>query len=499
MKNKMGKIVVPALILSLLVCAIVFWSYVVPTYARPVSGTISAKLGSYTGAGSGQAHNIKASLDLAHTDLDVMLEDFEDVLAFSDLGTGPVWYVDSGASGDDDGTTWEHAAETIDDAVDLCTADLGDIILVAAGHVEDLGTTDPDFDDAGITIIGLGKGEQRPVLSFDASTDIFTVDADDIAIYNLVFFAHTPDVAKGIDITAGSENTIIKGCSFMVETEGTDEFLIAINIGAGSDNITIEDNHFEMGGGNATEAILFDAESDYSRVINNTIFGDYSTACIFGDTTACVGLLIEGNVLYNGDITIGLNTEPCIELTADTTGVIANNLCICDEASAVVAIVAADCHLFGNKYNETEGSSLTIGKLYVLSKAALNTGGTDDLFLVAGGNILITSFFGEITTLFGGSPGDMTIELDSADNDYDTDFSTTVTVDTAAEGDWIKFDDTIEESVLSFGANTSAAEPILWLCSPGMIEQTLTNTGTGATTWYMTFIPLSDGVTVTVQ
>ena len=93
----------------------------------------------------------------------------------------------------------------------------------------------------------------------------------------------------------------------------------------------------------------------------------------------------------------------------------------------------------------------------------------------------------------------MSIELDSVDDDYDSDFSTAVNVDAAAEGDWIKFTNVIDESVLSFTAATSSMPAINWLCSPGMIEQTLVSTGTGATTWYMTYIPLTPDVSVTAQ
>jgi hypothetical protein len=139
-----------------------------------------------------------------------------------------------------------------------------------------------------------------------------------------------------------------------------------------------------------------------------------------------------------------------------------------------------------------------VGQTYVATKAAVNTGTTDDLFLVTG-YIQITNFFGVVTTAFAGSPGTMTIELDSADNDYDSDFSTTVNVDAAAAGDYIKFSNVIDEGVLTFTPNVSAMPAINWLCSPGMIEQTLSSTGTGNTTWYMTYIPLVPEATVTVQ
>lgn len=471
-----------------------------------ISGTTEDRMGAFTGpvGGSAQDDNVKASLDLAHTDLATMLTTDTDALALLGLGTGDIFYVDSGIGGAT-GLTWATAVATIDDAVNLCTNDAGDFILVAPGHAEDMGTTDPDVDKTGVTIIGLGEGEQRPVLSADTSTDIFTIDGDDIAVYNLVFLAHTPDVAKGIDITANSENTVIKNCTFTVHTAGTDEFLIAINIGADADNVLIEDNQFYMTGGNATEAILFDGTCDYPVIRGNEIFGDYSTACIYGDSTgAGVQILIEDNVLYNGDDTGGLNTEPGIELKSTTSGIITGNTIVCDEVSPDVAIVAAACYISGNTYTETIGIAgtldigLEVGKVYTRTMSTVMTGTTDQMFTVAGGNIEIISFFGQCTTAMASNPGDMTIEVDATDGtDYDNDFSTTVTIDTVGAGDLITFTSAVSEGVLTFVANQNAGNTLSWFCPPGEIEQLLTSTGTGAVEWFMTFRPLEPGVTVT--
>lgn len=503
MKRKIGKIILP--IMVLLSVAIMLFVIFSPLQAVPIGGTYPERLGSFTGpvGGTAQDDNIKASLDLAHTDLDAMITTDTDTLALLGIGTGNIFYVDSAIAGSG-GLTWATAVATVDDAVNLCTADAGDIILVAAGHAEDLGTTDPDFDQAGITIIGLGEGEQRPVLSFDTSTDIFAIDADDIAVYNLVFLAHTPDVAKGIDITGGSENTIIENCLFTVHTEATDEFLIAINIGAASDNPLIKNNEFFMGGGNATEAILQDGTLEYAEIVGNKIYGDYSTACIYGDSTGAGEMLtIRDNILYNGDITIGLNTEPCIELKSDTTGFILNNSLFCNVASAADAIVGADMYLAGNTYSETEGSgtALEVGKTYVrVSSAASVAASAVDLFDVLGGRIEITSMMGQCTTVMASNPGACSLIIDATTGDQDADFTTAVNIDALGVGDVVNFAAvTGGESVLVLDANENGALPVSWFCPIGMIEQKTASTGTGAITWYMVFRPLEDGVTVTVQ
>jgi len=71
MKKKIGISLVGAMLLIALALLVTY--LVLPVHARPVSGIISDKLGPYTGAGAGQGHNIKASLDLAHTDLDAII------------------------------------------------------------------------------------------------------------------------------------------------------------------------------------------------------------------------------------------------------------------------------------------------------------------------------------------------------------------------------------------------------------------------------------------
>lgn len=78
MKKAIGKVLLPVVILSLLVVfCVMFYLALQPAEARVVGGNVEDRLGSYSGAGSGQANNVKASLDLAHTDLDVIIADTE--------------------------------------------------------------------------------------------------------------------------------------------------------------------------------------------------------------------------------------------------------------------------------------------------------------------------------------------------------------------------------------------------------------------------------------
>ncbi|MCR4340841.1 MAG: hypothetical protein NUW01_13255, partial [Gemmatimonadaceae bacterium] len=86
---------------------------------------------------------------------------------------GDVYHVDSGNTNADDdnaGTNPSHPLATIDAAVGKCTANNGDLILVAEGHSETL-TAAITADIAGITIWGLGWGNNRPALTVGGVID----------------------------------------------------------------------------------------------------------------------------------------------------------------------------------------------------------------------------------------------------------------------------------------------------------------------------------------
>ena len=113
-----------------------------------------------------------------------------------------------------------------------------------------------------------------------------------------------------------------------------------------------------MGLGAAVAAISFTKDTDGTKVLNNIVEGDYSTACIQGITTVSTRLLIDGNLLVNGGSN-ALNTEPGIELEGASTGIIRNNHIVSDLNTLTASCVAANCIKFSNlcvdATNETGG------------------------------------------------------------------------------------------------------------------------------------------------
>lgn len=286
------------------------------------------------------------------------------VVAGGSVGTGSVFYVDSNVSNEGDGTSWATAKDTLDEAVGLCTADNGDIIMIAQGSTEALGTgTDVvDIDVDGVTITQCGD----PFISngfdyTDYDTGSFAIGADNVTLYNMRFHANVTDVNEAIEVEAGSTDVRILSCIFDVEAEGTDEFHEVITShGAASDRPKIVDCVFRMGAGGARSGISF-KDMDYAEIGGNIFTGDFAVADVNNATTASNHIVIRNNLFFQGTIggNAGLNDQPAIELLSTTTGIIANNYICTDMASFGAMVVAADCFLFENYANEDEGSAGT--------------------------------------------------------------------------------------------------------------------------------------------
>ncbi len=279
-------------------------------------------------------------------------------------GTGNVYYVDSGTPGAGDGESWGTAVATLDAGVNLCTANRGDTIYVAAGHAETLGgAAAVDADIAGITIIGQGNGSEMPTFSYDTDVDTFILgaDGDSVTIKNLRFIATVTGVVTAVEVEAGCINWTIQNCTFETETTTTDEFIDTITIAAAADRGTVKDCFFfgDPGSNAGPQSAINFLDCDYLRITGNQIFGDRAVACIQNETTASNHITIKDNILFNGIIggNAGLNTEPGIELVATTTGVIVNNTIICNETTPQASIIAADCYVAGNTYSETESTA----------------------------------------------------------------------------------------------------------------------------------------------
>ena len=241
----------------------------------------------------------------------------------SNMGLGKTFYVDSN-HGDDGraGASPETCLATLDAAIGKCTADHGDVVYILPGHAESeavAATSIATMDVAGVTVIGLGYGDQMPTFSLGVANATFTISAPDCVLKGIRIKSTVADVAVGITMSALSDNTVVDGCVFR-DDGAAKELLAAISITAAANGITIKNCDFRTtAAAGSANAILSAAVTDLT-LQGNFVFGKYSAGGILS-SAPLVRAVIKGNRVINAEAAIA------IALNGTTsTGILEDNI-----------------------------------------------------------------------------------------------------------------------------------------------------------------------------
>lgn len=225
----------------------------------------------------------------------------------------------------------------------------GDAILVMPGHSESI-STDQAYNVKGLKVIGLGEGNERPIVRYTATAASISLDTSGIQLENFRLIADTSAVTIGID--AVGNGCVVRKNSLEFNGNGSD-FAIGIRALTG-DRMTIDDNEIlgedTVG---ASHGIQLSA-SDYTKVRRNYITGQFSNAGI-SDTAASQGLLIGDNFINNQD------TAASITIAGTTTsrGLVYNNRLATSDSTAggLSAITAGGFRWIQNYVTDGDSAS----------------------------------------------------------------------------------------------------------------------------------------------
>ncbi len=237
--------------------------------------------------------------------------------------------------------TYRRPFATINQALDKCLANRGDIILVMPGYAETISSAGAGvtFDVAGVAVIGLGSGSLKPSFTLDTAIDAdVDLTADDVILYNLRFIAAFADITHGLEIT-GADATV-DSCEFLVSA-ATHGFLISIKSTNTSFGLTVsncminQQATFALGtevSDDLEAAIQYDG--DNTTIKNNVFQGEFTNAMIYNVTTLAEGALIIDNVgqNYNSAAT------GAVSLKTGATGLIMRNNFGVLESSAIAGL-----------------------------------------------------------------------------------------------------------------------------------------------------------------
>lgn len=272
------------------------------------------------------------------------------------LSTGNRFFVDSGntVNGKDvagGGLNPDVPFVTLDYAIGQCTANNGDIIYLMPGHAETLtaagGVT---CDIAGIKIIGLGEGSDRPTLTFSSTDNTASVliTAASTTIKNIIGICGDDGLTNPFHIQAAD-------CTLDIEWRdgsATVEAAAAIVGTDAADRLNVKLKYVGFTGGNAcVNAILLDG-SNQAR-IDIDFFGKASTSIIEFNDTAVVDIYITGYFYNSGTTDLTKNVK--------------------DTATGSTWFVEGYDGAAGSLFSGGSGNTLAAGDLSVISTAVVTT------------------------------------------------------------------------------------------------------------------------------
>lgn len=275
------------------------------------------------------------------------------------LTTGNVFFVNNsvvGASNGNPGTDPGRPLSTVAAALTKCTANQGDYILVGPGHAETLSTAGAiTCSVAGVTILGLGNGSNRPTFSWGATAATWVVSAANVTISNIRCTPSIDEVVSMFSVSAANVtfdrvDHIDAGASLQ-----TIQFMLTT---AAADYLTIQNcKHLQLTAAAAAQKWIQLVGTDFTRIIDNTFFivANAATAShlISGTTAVVYCEIARNNMLW-----IGATINTIVNLVTGSTGLIAYNNAGSGTSVATAGAFTGDgCFMFQNFWADTAAAS----------------------------------------------------------------------------------------------------------------------------------------------
>ena len=244
---------------------------------------------------------------------------------------GNVFWVNSAGANIGAKGTFSAPYATVATALAQCVSNNGDIIVCKPQHAETISdATSFALNVAGVALIGLGTGSNRPTFTFStANTATIGVSVDNVTIQNCRFHANFLSIAAAFTLTT-AKNLTIQNCSF-VDTSSVLNFLnIVKSTGAANtvDGLAFQQNFVKNLGVTSNNTTILSANDiDKLWIMDNyikfAVQNDVAIACII-TAGVVTNALITGNQMYRPNTST--NGGSIINVGGTTsTGIVANN------------------------------------------------------------------------------------------------------------------------------------------------------------------------------
>lgn len=243
---------------------------------------------------------------------------------------------------------------TIKLALAGCLANRGDVILVMPGHTEAIGdATSLAINVAGVSIIGLGSGNLRPVITLGTGiTANIPITGANTQLCNMIIDGTGFDTITSM-VTVTAAGVKIRNNKF-ITANATNQAALGITTSALATDFTFDSNVVVGTTDAGTTNFLQIVGGDNMQITNNYFYGAYTTSLgpINQITTAGASMLIANNTLINATA----SSTKVIVLVAGSTGTIRDNRI--GILSGTAPITGAGIYMHQNPYLASVGAAV---------------------------------------------------------------------------------------------------------------------------------------------
>jgi hypothetical protein len=231
--------------------------------------------------------------------------------------SGRIWFVSNTnpvGSNDAAGDDPVRPLRTLANALTKVRANRGDYIVILPGHAETI-TTALTLSTAGVTIIGLGVGQSRPVFTSSGAIDLVNVTAADCRIENVRLVGAASCTAHLNIAAAGLQ---VENCIFTHPAAPTE----SVTIASGADRFSFNNCHwvgtadgpdaclfFEVGSSSITNWQVTNCTFRYTpNGLDNAVFLATADAAPGGVILNCVAIGLDATALFvdfNSSVSVG--------------------------------------------------------------------------------------------------------------------------------------------------------------------------------------------------
>lgn len=268
-----------------------------------------------------------------------------------------VWFVDSGhaaaVNSTGAGRNPDRPLASVAYAFSSDLVGAGDVVYVMPGHTETIAAAGSiTADIAGVQVIGLGWGTNRPLFTWSATDSTIAVSAASVTFKNIRCAVSIDEVVSMWNITGAyvtldavdfEETTSAQAIQFLITTNAAD-YLVVKNC-----------YHEQVTAPAANSKWIQLVGPQGVRILNNffhLVFTNAAASITISGSTAVVGCIIMGNVIIQRGGTTQVSAILLVD--ASTGSYAANNRVACTATAITTVIDVGNAGYAGGNYAQND-------------------------------------------------------------------------------------------------------------------------------------------------